>query len=130
MAQIHQCKDNSDCIPLFAVKGLYLKPISRINVSVTFPLLKQTVLSGGKSVSSWDIMEKIKALITPNEFISLKVVKNTLEFIRFEGDVDSRSILKTIIVRLDGMYMDGYRLYLNLYAYISISLYATKCKCY
>ncbi|CAG7734731.1 unnamed protein product [Allacma fusca] len=47
-------------------------------------------------------MERIKGLVSPESFISLKVVKNTLEFIRFEGDLDNRNILKAIIARIDG----------------------------
>lgn len=102
MTQIHQCSDQSDAIPLYPVLGLFLKPIARINVTVHFPTLKQSLPTGGKSVSSWEVMEKIKGLVAPENFISLKVVKNTLEFIRFEGDLENRSVLKTIVTRLDG----------------------------
>jgi len=47
-------------------------------------------------------MEKLKALVSPDQFISIKTVKNTLEFIRFEGDLENRGVLKGVIGRLDG----------------------------
>lgn len=34
------CRDLSDIIPLYSAKGLYLKPIAKINVSVNLPQLK------------------------------------------------------------------------------------------
>lgn len=56
----------------------------------------------GKSVSSWELMEKLKALVDPQKFISIKIVKNTLEFIRFEGDLETRDDLKQVLARLEG----------------------------
>ncbi|XP_021968450.1 A-kinase anchor protein 17A [Folsomia candida] len=105
MSQIHPCQDNSELSPLYPSRGLHLKPIARLNVSVHYPELKQSLTTGGKSISSWDIMERIKSLVSPENFIFLRVVKNTLEFIRFEGDLESREILKKIITRLDGKTM-------------------------
>jgi arginine/serine-rich splicing factor 17 len=102
MNQIHPCKDDSELTPLYPSRGLFLKPIARINVSVHYPELKASLSTGAKSVSSWDIMERIKALVAPETFVSLRVVKNTLEFIRFEGDLENRTVLKKIIQRLDG----------------------------
>jgi len=111
MTQVHPCKDDTELTPLYPSRGLFLKPIARMNVSVHYPELKQALSlgSGGgggnaaKSVSSWDIMERIKSLVSPEEFISLKVVKNTLEFIRFEGDLENRVVLKKMMQRLDGI---------------------------
>lgn len=102
MIPVHQCEDISDTVPLFPVKGLFFKPISRIHVSVHYPQLKQTLPKGGKTVSSWEIMEKLKALLSPDKFISIRVVKNTLEFIRFEGDLENRNVMKAIMGRLEG----------------------------
>lgn len=47
-------------------------------------------------------MEKLKALLSPDKFISIRVVKNTLEFIRFEGDLENRNVMKAIMGRLEG----------------------------
>lgn len=46
-------------------------------------------------------MEKIRALIQPDEFASLKVSKNTLEFIRLEGDLSDRCRLQRVLARLE-----------------------------
>ncbi|XP_078046559.1 uncharacterized protein LOC144474983 isoform X3 [Augochlora pura] len=46
-------------------------------------------------------MEKIRALILPDEFASLKVAKSTLEFIRLEGDLQDRCRLQRVLARLD-----------------------------
>ncbi|XP_011877686.1 PREDICTED: A-kinase anchor protein 17A isoform X2 [Vollenhovia emeryi] len=46
-------------------------------------------------------MEKIRALILPDEFASLKVAKSTLEFIRLEGDLRDRCRLLRVLARLD-----------------------------
>lgn len=46
-------------------------------------------------------MEKIRVLIRPDEFASLKVAKSTLEFIRLEGDLRDRCRLQRVLARLD-----------------------------
>lgn len=46
-------------------------------------------------------MEKIRTLIQPDEFSSLKVAKSTLEFIRLEGDLKDRCRLQRVLARLD-----------------------------
>ena len=102
MSQIHECKESLDAVPLCPQLGLFLKPLSRINISVHFPSLKDSLPAGGKSVSSWDMMERLKALVLPDTFISIKVVKNTLEFLRFEGDLENRTSLKSVVGRLEG----------------------------
>ncbi|KAK0096754.1 hypothetical protein PV326_004486 [Microctonus aethiopoides] len=92
------CRDLSDIIPLYSAKGLYLKPIAKINVSVNLPQLKIP----GKTISSWEVMEKVRLLIRPDEFASLKVTKSTLEFIRLEGDLTDRCRMQQVLSRLEG----------------------------
>lgn len=91
------CMDVSDAVELNEDYGLYLKPIARINVSVQLPQLK----CPGKTISNWEVMEKIKNMIKPHIFTSLKVTKSTLEFIRLEGEAENKAIIKTLISRLD-----------------------------
>ena len=43
MTVIQACYDTKDVLDLFRPQGLYLKPISRLNVSVQLPQLKLTV---------------------------------------------------------------------------------------
>jgi hypothetical protein len=35
-------------------------------------------------------------------FLTLKIIKSTLEFIRLEGEVENKSFIKTLIQRLEG----------------------------
>lgn len=91
------CTDVSDAAELNEKYGLYLKPIARINVSVQLPQLK----CPGKTISNWEVMEKVKNMIKPHIFTSLKVTKSTLEFIRLEGEAENKASIKTLIGRLD-----------------------------
>ena len=72
------CNDTSDAVELFGPQQLYLKPVARLNISVQLPQLKQP----GKTISNWEVMERLKNMVRPTEFIVLKVSKSTLEFIR------------------------------------------------
>lgn len=98
MAQIGVCSDVSEAVELFEPQGLFLKPVAKLNISVQLPQLK----TPGNSISNWEVMEKLKRLIKPDQFIILKVAKSTLEFIRFEGEIENRSKLKVLMSRLDG----------------------------
>lgn len=44
--QFGSCRDLSDVQPLFSPRGLYLKPIAKVNVSVNLPQLKTPGKSG------------------------------------------------------------------------------------
>lgn len=98
---IQPCSDVSDIIPLYPQQSLYLKPIAKLNISVHLPTLKLP----GKTISNWEVMEKLKYWTIPDEFTSLKVSKNTLEFIRFEAEIESRSKLSAVLARLDGRFI-------------------------
>ncbi|KYN44430.1 A-kinase anchor protein 17A [Trachymyrmex septentrionalis] len=95
--RFRSCRDLSDIVPLYPSHALYLKPLAKVNVSVSLPQLK----TPGKTISTWEVMEKIRALILPDEFASLKVAKSTLEFIRLEGDLRDRCRLSRVLARLD-----------------------------
>ncbi|XP_074649979.1 A-kinase anchor protein 17A-like [Tubulanus polymorphus] len=91
------CNDTSDAVEFFEPQNLYLKPIAKLNVCVQLPLLKLA----GKSISNWEVMEKVKTMIKPDSFISLKIIKSTLEFLRFEGEIENKSLIKNCIAKLD-----------------------------
>ncbi|XP_019699825.1 serine/arginine repetitive matrix protein 2 isoform X1 [Harpegnathos saltator] len=95
--RFRSCRDLSDIVSLYPPRALYLKPLAKVNVSVNLPQLK----TPGKTISTWEVMEKIRALILPDEFVSLKVAKSTLEFIRLEGDLRDRCRLQRVLARLD-----------------------------
>lgn len=92
------CSDITEAVVMYAPQKLYLKPIAKVNISVQLPQIK----SPGKSISNWEVMDKLKKMIIPDEFLTLKVLKSTLEFIRFEGEIENRGKIKVIIQRVDG----------------------------
>lgn len=65
---IQTIKNVSDCVPLYLPHSLYLKPFAKFNISVGLP---QTVT--GKTISNWDVMEKLRKIILPDQFSVLKV---------------------------------------------------------
>jgi len=70
MTSIGVCADTSEAVELLEAQGLYLKPIAKLNISVQLPQLK----SPGSSISNWEVMEKLKKMIKPENFLVLKVL--------------------------------------------------------
>ncbi|XP_064166622.1 A-kinase anchor protein 17A isoform X1 [Anguilla rostrata] len=90
--------DTTEAVKLCPAHGLYLKPIAKMMVSVALPQLKQP----GKSISNWEVMERIKSMVHPEQFSTLRISKSTMEFIRFEGEVENRGMVKAFLSKLDG----------------------------
>lgn len=101
MNTFQTCRNTSDCVPLYIPQNLYLKPTARINISVQLP----QIIEPGKSISNWEIMEKLRAMIKPDEFCILKLSKSSMEFIRFEAEIEDKSKLHKLIALLDGRTM-------------------------
>ena len=59
----------------------------------------------GQSVSNSEIIEKLKKQSLPEEFIYLRIIKSTLEFIRLEGEIENKSAFKTLLSKLDNSTM-------------------------
>lgn len=97
MNACRNCSDTSDIVPLCPTQNLFLKPVARLNVSVQLPQLK----APDKSISSWEVMERLRKMVKPDKFSSLRVTKSTLEFIRFEGEVETKSKLPGLVAKLD-----------------------------
>jgi len=97
MSKIQVCPDTKDCVDLFRPQRLYLKPIARINVSVQLPQLKKS----GAKISNWEVMEKIKEMARPFTFPVFKVSKSSLEFIRFECEIENYSSMENVLAKLD-----------------------------
>ena len=47
------------------------------------------------------IMEKLRLAIKPVKFAAIKVTKSTLEFLRFEAEINNRAMLETVIKKID-----------------------------
>ncbi|XP_070142521.1 A-kinase anchor protein 17A isoform X3 [Drosophila kikkawai] len=88
----------SDCTPLYLPHSLYLKPVAKMQISVSLPTIKS-----GKSVSNLEIMDKLGVELKPDKFLLLKVSKSTVNTIRLEAELDDRKRLRLAIQRLDGV---------------------------
>ncbi|KAK5890583.1 hypothetical protein CesoFtcFv8_014093 [Champsocephalus esox] len=90
--------DTTEAVCLSSEYNLYLKPIAKMTVSVALPQLKLP----GKSISNWEVMERVKSMVAPEQFSALRISKSTMDFIRFEGEVENRTVVKSLLSRLDG----------------------------
>ncbi|XP_050633491.1 A-kinase anchor protein 17A [Macaca thibetana thibetana] len=90
--------DTSEAVELCPAYGLYLKPITKMTISVALPQLKQP----GKSISNWEVMERLKGMVHNHQFSTLRISKSTMDFIRFEGEVENKSLVKSFLACLDG----------------------------
>ncbi|TKC33574.1 hypothetical protein EI555_016332, partial [Monodon monoceros] len=90
--------DTSEAVELCPPYGLYLKPITKMTISVALPQLKQP----GKSISNWEVMERLKGMVRDHQFSALRISKSTMDFIRFEGEVENKSLVRAFLACLDG----------------------------
>ncbi|XP_022217853.2 A-kinase anchor protein 17A [Drosophila obscura] len=98
MINIQTIENVADCTPLYLPHSLYLKPWAKMQISVSLPKIKS-----GKSVSNLEIMDKLSAELKPDKFLLLKVSKSTVDYIRFEAELDERKRLRLARERLDGI---------------------------
>ncbi|BFF91601.1 A-kinase anchor protein 17A [Drosophila madeirensis] len=98
MINIQTIENVADCTPLYLPHSLYLKPWAKMQISVSLPKIKS-----GKSVSNLEIMDKLSAELKPDKFLMLKVSKSTVDYIRFEAELDERKRLRLARERLDGI---------------------------
>lgn len=94
---IQTCRDTSDAVALYLPQRLYLKPFAKLHISIQLPAQKVH----GKAISNWELMERLRSMIQPETFSVLKVSKNSLDVIRFEGEIESKSKLSKVLSRLD-----------------------------
>ncbi|KAG1927820.1 A-kinase anchor protein 17A [Pimephales promelas] len=90
--------DTAEAVDLCPENNLYLKPIAKMTISVALPHLKMP----GKSISNWEVMERLKSMAHPDQFSSLRISKSTMDFIRFDGEVENRSVVKRLLSKLEG----------------------------
>lgn len=93
---LQKCTDTSDAVALEAGLGLYLKPVTKIKISVQLPKLKIP----GQSISTWQVMEKLRSAVRPDQFLSLKALKITSAVIKFLGELETRAVSERALARL------------------------------
>jgi len=89
--------DATDSRPLYKPLGLYLKPISKLHITVTLPQIKVE----GLTVSNWALMEKVKQVAGSVKFISMRVKLSTVDFVRFEAELEHSSHIEKATAALD-----------------------------
>ncbi|KAM8965873.1 A-kinase anchor protein 17B [Sarcophilus harrisii] len=90
--------DNSEAMELCAAQHLYLKPIARLTINVMLP----EDLTYTRSFSNWEILDHLKNLICPDQFSTVRLSKSTKDFIRFEGEAETRSLVQILKAKLHG----------------------------
>lgn len=90
------CRDPSDAVALYLPQRLYLKSFAKLNISVQLPSNKVH----GKSISNWELMEKLRKMILPDSFSVLKVSKHSSEMIRFDAELECREKVDRVMGRL------------------------------
>ncbi|XP_015282564.1 PREDICTED: A-kinase anchor protein 17B-like isoform X1 [Gekko japonicus] len=90
--------DPSEAMELCASQQLYLKPIAKLTISVVLP--EHT--GSTRAFSKWEVMDKLKNMICPDQFTSVKVSKRTKGFIRFEGEAETKHLVCSLKEKLHG----------------------------
>lgn len=62
-------QNGADLVLLYQPLNLYLKPQANITITISFP----PDVSAGKSISNFDVMDKLRQMILPDNFSILKV---------------------------------------------------------
>lgn len=70
---IQTIRNVEDCVPLYLPHSLYLKPKTGLNISVSLPTAEK---QSGKTISNYDVMEKLREITKPDSFSVLKVSLN------------------------------------------------------
>ncbi|KAM4819295.1 A-kinase anchor protein 17A [Thomomys bottae] len=90
--------DNSEATELCAAQHLYLKPIAKLMINVLLPECREPV----RPFSNWEVLDQLKSLICPDQFTTVRLSKSTKDFIRFEGEAETRSLVPILKAKLHG----------------------------
>ncbi|XP_063136052.1 A kinase (PRKA) anchor protein 17B isoform X3 [Rattus norvegicus] len=90
--------DNSEATELCAAQHLYLKPIAKLMINVLLPECIEPV----RPFSNWEVLDQLKSLICPDQFTTVRLSKSTKDFIRFEGEAETRSLVQILKAKLHG----------------------------
>ncbi|XP_077609204.1 A-kinase anchor protein 17B-like [Crocuta crocuta] len=90
--------DNSEATELCAAQHLYLKPIAKLMINVLLPETSEPM----RPFSNWEVLDQLKSLICPDQFTTVRLSKSTKDFIRFEGEAETRSLVQILKAKLHG----------------------------
>lgn len=90
--------DNSEATELCAAQHLYLKPIAKLMINVLLPESPEP----SRPISNWEVLDQLKSLICPDQFTTVRLAKSTRDFIRFEGEAETRSLVQILKAKLHG----------------------------
>ncbi|XP_025708508.2 A-kinase anchor protein 17B-like isoform X2 [Callorhinus ursinus] len=90
--------DNSEATELCAAQHLYLKPIAKLMINVLLPENSEPT----RPFSNWEVLDQLKSLICPDQFTTVRLSKSTKDFIRFEGEAETRSLVQILKAKLHG----------------------------
>lgn len=90
--------DNSEATELCAAQHLYLKPIAKLMINVLLPECIEPV----RPFFNWEVLDQLKSLICPDQFTTVRLSKSTKDFIRFEGEAETRSLIQILKAKLHG----------------------------
>ncbi|XP_062819919.1 A-kinase anchor protein 17B isoform X2 [Anolis carolinensis] len=90
--------DPSEAMELCASQRLYLKPVAKLTISVVLP--EHT--GSPRAFSKWEVMDKLKNMICPDQFTSVKVSKSTKGLLRLEGEAETKRLVCSLKEKLHG----------------------------
>ncbi|XP_041075506.1 A-kinase anchor protein 17B-like isoform X2 [Polyodon spathula] len=88
--------DSSEAVELCLDRCLYLKPIAKLAITVMLPESREA----SKTVSNWEVIARLKQMAQPHQFNSIRLSRSTMEFLRFEGELETKSLVHTLQAKL------------------------------
>ncbi|OCT65955.1 hypothetical protein XELAEV_18042209mg [Xenopus laevis] len=90
--------DKSEAVELCNTHRLFLKPKSKLLITVILPEERDC----SRPIPNREILEQLKNLVDPEQFSSLKVLRNAKEYVRFEGEADTKILAQVLLEKLNG----------------------------
>ncbi|XP_033906025.3 A-kinase anchor protein 17B-like isoform X1 [Acipenser ruthenus] len=88
--------DSSEAVDLCSDRCLYLKPIAKLAITVMLPESREA----SKTVSNWEVIARLKQMAQPHQFNSIRLSRSTMEFLRFEGELETKNLVHTLQAKL------------------------------
>nr|XP_028570660.1 A-kinase anchor protein 17B [Podarcis muralis]XP_028570661.1 A-kinase anchor protein 17B [Podarcis muralis]XP_028570662.1 A-kinase anchor protein 17B [Podarcis muralis]XP_028570663.1 A-kinase anchor protein 17B [Podarcis muralis] len=90
--------DTSETMEFCAFHRLYVMPVVKMTICIVLP----EPTGPTYIVPKWEVIEKLKKMVCPDRFASVKVTKNTKGFILCEGEADTNRVFCRLKEKLHG----------------------------